>query len=845
MRALIGQLRVALIDMRGDLRRFAILLACLALGVGTIAMVGAVGAALQAALDRDARVMLGGDLEANLTFRGATPEERALFASLGTMSEVIESAGRAKFGDQGAFLVLRGVDAAYPLVGSVTVGGADAPLPDLLAERDGHFGIVIDDLFLQRTGAKIGDTVEVGEATLQIRGTRENLPDHVTQAVQLGIPALVSIEGLEATGVLKPGAIHRYRYKILLAGDFESATAAIRAATPDAGWSIRSPRDATDDLARFFDIFQRFLTIVGLSALLVGGVGVSNAVSAYITDRQRSIATMRSIGATDGRILFHFLTQVMVLTLIGIVLGLILGALLTLVALPILGNLLGISLSPTVDWRSLGYATGFGLLIGFAFGYLPLRRAQAMRPALLFRSVGAAAEGGLHLRDLLRPGVSIPILVAMAGTIALAVLVTNRPLLVTWYAIGVVVAFAVLRAAGWLIQRILKLVPPLPSATMRNAIKSIYRPGAPAPVVILSLGLGLSLLLLIALIDNNLRYRLHSQNLEDAPTFIFIDLFEDEVAELKDMSAGDPRIVEFETMPMVNANILSANGVPADQLGEAPEEMREMLAAGDFPITFSPSVPEGSKIVAGEWWPADYSGPPLLSIFDELADAFGLKLGDRMVFRVFGEEYSATIASLRDFEWRGGAINFAFVFSPGSLADFPVGYLGLMKTRKEATDAVQETLVAEHSTITFFAIGDALDAIGSVINTVSNAVAIIGGLAVVSGLLVLAGAMAAGRRQREADAVVSKVLGATRGDVILGYLIEYGLLGALSALLAVVLGIVGAWGFVTQVLELDFSVDPLLLVTVTASSIVLTIAVGAATTWSALSVRPAPFLRIE
>lgn len=847
MRAFIAQLRVAMIDMRGDLKRFTILLACLALGVGTIAMVGAVGAALQAALDRDARLVLGGDLEVNLTYRDGTDQEAALFDELGTVSHVIETAGRGRFGEQGAFLVLRGVSDTYPLVGAVRLGGTDRSLPELIAKQpSGAWGIVIDDLFLKRTGAKIGDHLMVGDAEFEITGLREGVPDQVTQGVEMfGIPALVSIEGLYATGVLEPGSVARYRFKIVLdeGVSVADATARINALSPDAGWQIRTPRDATDDLAQFFDLFQRFLTIVGLSALLVGGVGVSNAVSAYVTDRQRSIATMRSIGATSSRILMHFLTQVVALTLTGIAIGLILGALLTLVALPILGGMLGIALDPTVDWKSLGSATAFGLLIGFAFGYLPLHRAQAMRPALLFRSVGAAVDG-LHWRDYLKPRVWLPIGVAMALALALAVAVTQRPFLVLWYTLGVIVAFVVLRGAGWLMQRGLKVVPPLPSANLRNAIKSIYRPGAPAPTVILSLGLGLSLLLLIALVDANLRNQLEGESLKDAPTFLFFDLFDDEADALKTLSASDPRIEKFIATPMVRGDFLNANGKTLEELEQPPSEIRAMLE-GDVPLSYGTEIPEGNTILSGEWWPPDYSGPPLVSVYDALRVYFGLKIGDQITFRVFGEEVTATIANFRTFELEGGDISFIVVYSPGALDMFPISNLGLMKTVSGQEDSVQQTLVDDYPSLVFLPLGDAIAAIGGVVNTVTNAVAIVGGLALVSGLLVLAGAMAAGRRQREADAVVAKVLGATRADVIRAYLVEYGLLGALSAVIAVILGVAGAWGFVTQILDIDFVANPVLLVSVVVAAVILTIAVGAATTWSALSVRPAPFLRIE
>lgn len=843
MAVLLAWLRVALRDLRGDLRRFGVLLACLALGVGTIAIVGSVGASLQAALARDARTILGGDLEASLSYRAANAEERQLFSELGTVGEVVEVMGRARAPGQSSFVAIRAVDANYPLLGTVEYEG-DGTLPDLLAERDGHFGIVAESLLLDRLGLAIGDLVTIGEAEFQLRGVLRSLPDQVTQGVLLGIPTLMSVEGLNATGILKPGVLAKYRYKMILDPPGFTATAVTILNTfPEAGWSVLSPQEATADLARFFDIFSRFLVIVGLSSLLVGGVGVSNAVSAYVTERQRSIATMRSLGATSARILFHFLTQVMLLTLAGIVLGLLLGGVLTLIALPIIGRLLEINLPAIVDPVSLLTAAGFGLLIGFAFGYLPLHRARGLKPALLFRSAGSAIEGALRWRDLFHPALWLPLLVALGAIYALAAVTTGRPLLVFYYAIGVALAFLLLRAAAWLLQRLLRLVPPLPDANLRNALKAIHRPGAPAPIVVMSLGLGLALLLVIALVDGSLRHQLARESIPDAPSFVFMDLFEDEAADLKAFSDADPRIANFTSVPLVRGAIQSINGIPVAEYPR-PDPEFSFLLEGEIPMSMATELPPQSTVTQGEWWPADYAGPPLLSVFDRLRDALDLKVGDKLELTIFGETVTATIANFRDYVWRSGNVNFGFVLSPGSVTS-PISYLGLLKSVPGEERAVQQALIETYPELIFLPVGEAIDALSQVLSAVTNAVAVIGGLAVVSGLFVLAGAMAAGRKQREADAVVMKVLGASRGDVIRAYVIEYGLLGTLAALLAAILGVAGAWAFVTQIMEIDFYADPLTIAAVILGAVILTIAIGTVTTWSALSVRPARFLREE
>lgn len=842
-----GWLRVALKDLRGDLRRFTILLACLALGVGTITIVGSVGAALQSALLRDARTLLGGDIEAQLSYRAANPEERQAFERLGKLGEVVEVMGRADANDASSFIAIRAVDANYPLIGKVTVEGADAPLPDLLAARDdGSFGLVADQLLLDRLTLKPGDQLTISDATFTVAGVIGAEPDRITAGMQFGLPVLISVDALNATGILAPGVLAAYRYKLLLGtGDPDTAIRSIETAFPTAGWKVVGPKDATADLARFFDIFARFLTIVGLSSLLVGGLGVSNAISAYVTERQRSIATMKALGATGPRILVHFLTQVMLLTFAGIVLGLLLGVLLTMVLLPILGSLLGLGLPPVVDVATLWTAAGFGALTGFAFGYLPLRRAEKLKPALLFRSAGSAVEGGLDWRDLLKPGLWLPLGLAAAGIYALAAVTTGRPLLVLWYAIGVFASFLILRGAAWLLQRTLKLIPPLSNAALRNAVKSIWRPGAPAPVVILSLGLGLALLLLIALIDGNLRHQLDSESIPNAPSFVFMDLFEDEVESVKAFAVADKSVETFASMPMVTGAIEAINDVPIAELNRTVPAEFAFVLEGEIPLTSSEELPEESTLTEGSWWPPSFIGQPEVSVFHRLKEPLGLKLGDVLTFRIFGDEVKVKIGSFRDYAWRSGSVNFGFVLSPNAFADFPLSYLGLLKAVPGQEAQVQERLVADFPELLFLPVSEALETFATILSNVTTAVEVIGGLAVVSGVLVLAGAMAAGRKQRESDAVVMKVLGATRGDVVRAYLVEYGLLGLLAAVLAALLGLVGTWAFVEFVLEIDFWADPVLLVWVAIGTIALAIVVGMLTTWSALSTRPARFLREE
>ena len=840
---MLSALRFALADLRGGLARFAILLACLALGVGTIAMVGAVGTSLDAALGRDARVMLGGDIEARLTYRAATPDERALFESLGAVSQVIDVVARPRANDRSTFAMVRAVDNAYPLLGAVTLSGAPS-LSAGLEERDGIPGALVGPGLLQTLSIAIGDTIAIGDAAFEVRGVLQSAPDQGSEGITIGAPMMISVGALEAADMLQDGALSRYRYRIVLrqGESWTSATDRIRNAFPDAGWQLTAPSQVTDEMSEYFVLFARFLMIVGLSSLLVGGIGVGNAVTSYIADRQSTIATMKSLGATRARVLTHFLLQVGLLALIGIAIGLVLGALLTLVVLPLLGPTVGLPLTATLDWGSLVRAALFGALASFVFAYFPLFRAQATPAALLFRSIGGPPASSMLLGDYLAPAFVLPMGIAVAGLLAMASVATGSFTLVLWYSLGIAVAFLALIITARALRLALRAVPPLPDARLRNAIKAIYRPGTPAPAIMLSLGLGMALLVLIATVVNDLRHQLDPEVRLDAPNFVYMDLFDDEEQALAELARTDGRIERYTSNPVLRSSSISINGGPPVAPGQLTRDI-SMFFGDEQPLTQADTLPGGNIIVQGKWWSADYDGPPLLSVSEQMATALLIKIGDRVTFEVAGDEIIAEVASVRRYDWQKGRINFPLVLSPHAFDEFPLAWFAFIRVVKGNEAAIEALLNERFPDLVYIPVDEALTSVLGLLSGFSNAVSIVGSVSVLSGLLVLGGAMASRRRQREEESVIVKVLGSTRSELVLSYLLEYGLVGAISAAIATGLGILGAWLFATRILETRFSIDPLLLLSVIGAAIVLTTTIGALTMWSALSVKPAERLR--
>jgi putative ABC transport system permease protein len=841
-------LRVALIDLAFDFRKFGVLIACLALGVATIAAVGSVGAALDAAIARDARSFLGGDLEASLGYRPANADELALFQRLGKVSEVVEIASRATAGPKSALIALRAIDSAYPLVGSVevtpTIGGTQS-LPALLAPQNGIYGAVAEPLLFDRLGVKPGDVIRIGNESFRLSGTLDALPDQAARGFALGATVLVSEPSLAATGIIGPGVIARYRYKINLGGrDYDAAAAEIRRAFPDAGWQVRSPREAAASLTRYLDIFDRFLVLVGLSSLLVGGIGVSNAASAYVNDRERSIATLRSLGATGRRVMVHFMLQVMLLGVVGMLLGLVLGTVSTLVVLPLLGSYLTVDLPAAIYPLPLLTGAAFGLVIAFVFAYLPLLRAARLSPASLFRAAGGFGMGRLPWRRFFHPRIGGPLLLGVLLLGGLALATTHDAKLVLWYALGVVVAFLAFRFVSWLLQFLLRRLRPARGLVPRLALRNIYRRGAPTPTVVLSLGLGLTLMLSIALVDSSVRGQLGGDLTKSAPSFVLMNVDKPTVAALTTFAATDKAVTSLDFVPYLRGIVTKLNGKAIADVASLDDNDRLHLG-GDQALSWRADLPPGDVVLSGKWWASDYAGPPLVSLDDDFAAPLGLKVGDTMGIAISGRPLDVTVANIRRVDWQNASLSFAILFSPGVIESAPATDLGALKADPADESKVEAALVQQFPALAFIPVSEALTQISSVIGALANAVVMVGGVALLSGVFVLAGALAAGRRQREADAVVVKVLGATRRQLALAFVLEYGLLGLLAAIVAAGLGAIAGWAIIAHVLQLRFIFDWQLTIAVAIGAVAVTILTGLLTTWSTLTARPAAFLRAE
>jgi putative ABC transport system permease protein len=754
----------------------------------------------------------------------------------------MRSMARLQDGSDQVLVEAKAVDDAYPLYGALETRPALAR-PDLFGERSGVFGAAAPDILFERLGLKVGDRVRLGEAIFELRAMLASEPDAVSDGFGFAPRLLISMEGLRAAGLIQPGSLVEHSYKVRLpAGTSESGVEAIeaqaRAAFPEAGWSIRTRSNAAPALSSNIERFSQFLTLVGLTALVVGGVGVANAVRAYLDRKRAVIATFKSLGASGGFVFSVYLVQILLIAGLGILAGLALGALMPFGASAALQAVIPVPAEAGIYPGALALAAVFGLLVTLAFALLPLGRARDVPATALFREMGVAGQGWPRW-----PYLAAASALAL-GLAALAVFSAGDRRIAMIFVGAAAASFLVLRLVGLAVQWLAKRSPRVRSTVLRLAVGNIHRPGALTPSVVLSLGLGLTLLVTLALIDSDLRRQITSSLPEQAPNFFFVDIQAADVDAFAALIGSEAPNGTVARVPMLRGRIMALNGVDVAK-AQIPAAGAWVLR-GDRGLTYEANQPANATLTEGSWWPAGYAGEPLVSFSAQEARELGLRLGDTVTVNVLGRNITAKIASFRQVQWETMGINFVMVFSPNTFAGAPHSWLATL-ANPQATPAddarVLNSITRAFPTVTSVRVKDALDVVNRLVGELGMAIRAAAGVALAASVLVLGGALAAGNDARIHDAVVLKTLGATRRTLIAAFVLEYMLIGLATALFALAAGGVAAWFVVSQIMTLPsrFSIEVALATTLLAMG--LTIGFGLVGTWRVLGHKAAPVLR--
>jgi putative ABC transport system permease protein len=807
-------------EMRGSLGRFRVFLGALLLGVAAIGTVGSVAESMRSGISDNARILLGGDIEISSLHTAPNPEIIEAASRFGTVSKVVQMRAMLQASDRRKLVELKAVDSKWPLVGTAATAPS-MPLADALDQT----GIVADDALLRSLGLKPGDRARLGNLDVEVRAALTSEPDRSISFVSFGPRVLISDATLAATGLQQPGSFITYRYRLLLdnSQDRDAAMATLNRLT-------------APGFDRFVNQAEIFLVLVGLTALLIGGLGVAGAVRAWLASRMPVIATLKCLGAPSILIFRIYLLQIFVVATCGVAAGLIVAAIAPLFAIHILSGYVTVPLEMTIYPVPLIIAAGFGLGTAFLFAVWPLAKAEEVRAGDLFRSLIEMPEGWPKPRYL------VMMIIAAIGLTWLAYLATHNLGITASFIGGSLAALLLLSVLGNILVRLLRLAPLPRFVPARLALSNITRPGSPVRAVIIAFGLGLSVLVTVSVSESNLGRQIDNRVAEDAPAWFFIDIQPRQIDAFEKLARSIDGISQITKTPMLRGRVSKINDIPAAEI--TPPEGSAWILRGDRALTWSASAPKGSEIVAGDWWPSDYSGPPLVSMSEDAAGDFGLTIGDTVSINVLGREITATIANLREVDWQSFQINFVFVLNPGVLDAAPHSWIATTHADSDAAaDAVERAVTSNFSNISAVSVKEAVATAQRVIGLLGGAVRLTALVTLIAGIAVLAGTVASSESQRLADSVILKVLGATRLSIGLAWFLEYAFLGLLTAIAAAFIGSLASWALVHGFLGAEFILDGWLVFGTTLAGAVATAVLGLTGAMKTLGRKPAPLLR--
>ena len=820
--------KLALRDLRGGLSGLGLLWLCLAVAIAGLASVTSLASSVDRAIADSGRQLLGGDMMLTVSQREANAEEKAAIDALGpssksttTRSMLVTANGRSILSE------LSGVDSAWPLAGKLDLqpGG----------KRPQGAEIAIGREIAERLELKRGDPLRVGRASYRVSAIINKAPG--ASGFALAPPSVMDEAGLAMSGLIQPGSISTTSYRIVTSAglDREAAGKEFQRQFPEGGWRATTREEAGAGTRRFIDRLGQMLLLVALSALAIGGLGMSSAAAAFAASRRPSIAILKLVGATRRTVDTMLLAEIGLIAASAILVGLAVGAAAPALVGKLTEGMLPVSPDTGPQWLALGEAALFGVLISFAASWRMVANAGETKPARLLRGEVGNGEP-LEWRTFIIP------VIALGLAAAIAIGSATDPVFAVMGIGAIALLCGLFALIGILIRRIARGAKHLGGPVTRLGIAALDRPGAATGRLAVSLGLGLTLLVTLAGTASSILAEIDTSVPKRAPALFLVDIPRAQEQRFRAMADQEVPGAELRLVPSLRGPVTAVNGVRVADMKSIPEGA--WILRGDRGLTFASELPPANSIVAGQWWPKDYRGVPLVSIDLDAATALNLKVGDTLTVSILGRPIEARIASFREIDWRSFGFNFAIIFAPGSLESAPYTMMATVAPAAgDSTASLERRLTRELPMVSAIRVADVVAEVKTLLQSIDGAVRVATAFAILMGMIVLAGSVVATRRQRARDIVLLRLVGATRMEVARSQLIEFAALSAAVAVAAFGAGVLASKLVVLYVFEMPFSPDWASLALIPVGAILLAVFAAFLAAVPALNARPAEGLR--
>jgi putative ABC transport system permease protein len=786
--------------LKDRLLGFRVFILCLTLGVMGIAAIGSLCGMIEEGLEKNGQLFLGGDAEIELTYRTITDTEKEwLVANSFAHSEVIDfrSMAVAATTSKRVLTQVKAVDSFYPLVGSVVLSGG-LSLEQALAGKNDTPGVVVAPALLRRLQLTLGQKIQMGVQEFVVTATLLNEPDSFGNFA-LGPRSIVLEKDMQKSGLLAPGTLFSSKYRLLLrtSEDLDDLRRRFETDWAATGGKWKDSRKAAPGAVRAIERLSSFLVLIGLSGLVVGGIGVSAAVRAFVMKKTGNIAILKTLGATPRQIFWIHTIQISAYTLSAVILGVLLGALVPFIAKPFLPNDLKSIAEISIYPVALIEAAIYGFLAAAIFSIWPLAQTELIRPGRLFYAASSRiwpSKGYLAMLTLL-------IIAALLSAIQFS----ESAWLTLWLLGSMSLALLFLMFMAGLFQLILKQMVNSSflqgRVALRAAISAIASGTEPAGPAVMGMGLGLAVLAAVGQIDGNLRQSITKSLPEKAPSFFFIDIQPDQLAKFNNKLAGNEGVDRVETAPMLRGLVTHINERPVGELASDHWVLR-----GDRGISYAQSMPEQTVLTEGQWWPDGYTGPAQISFAAEEAEEIGIGVGDTLTLNILGKSISANITSLREVDFSSADMGFVIVLNANALKGAPHSHIATVYAHAEAEIPLLNELGEAFPNVTGIQIREAVLLVSGIVSSIASAAFICAIATLITGVLILISAASANNIQRAYEAAILKTLGATRQEILVSFVFRSAMVGALAASVALGAGLLGGWGVFYFVFASEFKI---------------------------------------
>ncbi|MEX2526033.1 MAG: FtsX-like permease family protein [Gemmatimonadota bacterium] len=789
---------------RTALRQVGLYLSSIALGVAALVAIQGIRSDLDRAIRAEARTLLGADLqlESQLPFSPEVlewVEEMARRPEVRQVRETVVGSMVRSTDGEARFLQLRGVGGPFPLYGALSTDP-----PGAWDETRRGEGAVGDPPVLAQLGAQVGDTILVGELRIPILGTAPDLPPELGFQGALGPRIYISHSLLESSGLLGFGSLVRYR--ILLAspdplwaeGVVEEARGFLRQNLV----SFRTASGQAEFLSESVSAFARFLGLVGILGLLLGGVGVASAIHVYVRSRLPAVAVLRCLGARQGDLTAAYLLQAGVLGAVGSLAGVLLGTTVQQLLPLAMSSWLPLELQPRLNWSGMAVGLLVGSWVALAFSVLPLLKIREVSALRALREVTGPEEEGSRSRGL-RAAVAVALFMSL---LALSVWQAPSAWVGVTFALGAAGVLALLWAGAWGVTRVVLwwggggLGFP-----HRLGVASLARPGNQTTAVLVALGFGTALLSAILVSERSLVGAVSLETSEGRPDLLLFDIQPDQTDGLQRLLArvgsagalqGHPPLA---LIPIVPSRLESVAGRSVGELAEAERGDRPpgWVLRRVYRNTYRHELHGSEIILAGHWWndpeaPLPMDDVPRVSLEEELARDLGVWVGDEIVWDVQGVSIPSRVISIRTVDWARFEPNFYAVFEPGVLEEAPQSFLALAAVPPgPARERLERGLAQDFPNVSLLDLGRVQEVLDGILGRLSTGIRWLAGFALAMGFLVLLASVGTSRRHRTREAALLRTLGMGGAGLRSAVGTEYLALGTLAGGLGVVLGSLG------------------------------------------------------